>query len=563
MKKLMALLLVFTMIFGLFACSKNPKGGDDCTKPADTTTQTTVAEKLTELVVKALNTVDLPDEPKKNNVTLSADDAAYISEIIKNAEWCQAGCDGIPDYSFEIDGKTYYYNSECGEINNQANSMYFTLYEADRLYFNSLLGLTELVTDSVGSESIENFWSDFDSDDHLCSHPTFISGTAVNFGLKLLKEAASQEKNALVSPLSVLTALSMTANGARGETQTQMLNVLGGKLGMLNDSIKNFNEEIENHEGVSIANSVWFNNNAGLKVNKNFSNTVKNIYGTELFNENFDRSTLEKINNWISLNTDGTIKDMLKEIPSDAVTYLINTVLFDGEWTEPYFEWQVLENIDFTAEDGSVKKVEMLFSEENMDTYFKIGKVQGFRKEYTNGYSFLGILPDEGVTVDEALESFTAHQLCDVLVPRIVEWAEPYPILKVKLPKFELENSFELSDTLKKMGMPLAFDKSAADFSAMATSAYGNIYIDKVYHNTYISLTEKGTKAGAATVVEFKAEGIPYIPAEVQIIELNFNRPFIYGICAPDGTPLFMGVVRDLGSASADTVAEDYPAVWN
>lgn len=540
MKKVTALLLTLLLVFGLLSCSKNTDDGDECTK---TTNTATVAENLTALIVEALNIAQLPDEPKKSNITLSAEDAAYISEILKTSEWCDAGCDGIHDYSFEIDGKTYYYNSGCGTVST--GDTYLTLYEADRLYFNSLLGLGEDLSDYEESEEIQSFLSEFGSDDHLCSQPTFISSTAVNFGLKLLKETASQEKNVLISPLSVLTALSMSANGARGDTLTQMQNVLGGKLSTLNDSIKKFNEETKDHEGIRLANSVWFNQKAELKINKNFSDTVKNTYGAELFNENFDRSTLEKINNWISLSTNGAIKDMLKEIPEDAVTYLINTVLFDGEWANPYNQTQVLNNMNFTAEDGTVKKAEMLYSEEDMNTYFDIGKVQGFRKEYTNGYSFVGILPDEGVTIEEALNSFSAHQLCDALPFRLVEWDKPH-LLKVWLPKFEVENSFKLSETLKKMGMPLAFDTSDADFSGMATCPEGNIYIDEVYHNTYIGLTENGTKAGAATVVEMRAEGAICMRADIEIIELNFNRPFIYAICAPDGTPLFMGVVRDL-----------------
>lgn len=545
MKKVLVLFLAFTMIFGLFGCSADVKGGDNCTKPTETTTQTTTAEKLTTLVLKALNIADLPDEPKRNDVTLSPEDSEYITEMLKSREWADAGSDCLSDYSFEIDGETYYYHSSCGSINTESNT-HLTLYEADRLYLNSILGLTEVKEDSVGSDAIQNFWEEFGDDDHLCSQPTFISATTVNFGLKLLKQMSLQEKNVLISPFSVLTALSMTANGAKGNTLAQMESVLGGKIGMLNDTVKRFNEETKNHEGVSLANSVWFNNNAGLNINKSFTDTVKSTYGAELFNENFDRATLEKINNWISLKTDGMIKNMLEEIPEDAVTYLINTVLFDGEWTEPYFEWQVIDGMDFTAEDGTVKKVTMLSSEEDMNTYFKIGKVQGFRKAYKNGCSFLGILPDEGVSVYEALDSFTAHQLCDGLGFRLVEWDEPYPVLKVKLPKFETENKFKLSDTLKKMGMPLAFSPSGADFSGMATSFAGNIYIDEVYHNTYISLGERGTKAGAATAVEMKAAGMPFIPAEIEIIELNFNRPFIYGICAPDGTPLFLGIIRDL-----------------
>lgn len=543
MKKLSAIFLVFALTFGLFGCTEKAENSDETASSAQTTTRTTAAEKITGLLIKALHVSDTPENEGRKDVTLSPEDTEYISEILKTKEWADAGSDCLFDYSFEIDGETYYYHSDCGTINTESDT-HMVLYEADRLYLNSILGLTEIKEDSIGSDAIQNFWNEFDPDDHLCAQPTYIAGTTISFGLKLLNFAMKENRNALVSPFSVLSALSMSANGAKGDTLTQMESVLGGKISMLNDTIMRFNEEAEKHEGVTLANSVWFNNKAGLNINKSFTDTVRSVYGAELFSEDFNRATLEKINRWIELSTDGTIKDMLKDIPSDAVAYLINTVLFDAEWVMPYSEFQVKKDMNFTAEDGSVKKVDMLQSAEDMSTYFRIGKVQGFCKSYKNGYRFMGILPDEGVSVEQALDSFTAHQLCDGLGYRFVEFAEPYPVLNVWLPKFEIESQFRLSDTLKKMGMPLAFSPSGADFSGMATSAYGNIYIDEVFHNTFISLGEKGTKAGAATVVTFKAEGIMQAPTE--IIELKFDRPFIYAILSPDNTPLFMGVINDL-----------------
>ena len=544
MKKLFALLLVFALTFGLFGCTEKAENTDESTKSAETTAnQTTVAEKVTGMLIKAINVIDNPENAERKDVTLSPEDTEYISQMLKDREWADAGSDCLSDYSFEIDGKTYYYHSDCGSINTQSDT-HMVLYEADRLYLNSILGLTEIKEDSIGSDAIQNFWNEFDPDDHLCAQPTYIAGTTINFGLKLLNAAMKETGNALVSPYSVLSALSMAANGAKDNTLTQTESVLGGKISMLNDTIMRFNEEAEKHEGVTLANSVWFNNKAGLNINKSFTDTVRNVYGAELFSEEFNRGTLEKINKWIELSTDGTIKNMLKDIPADAVAYLINTVLFDAEWETPYSEYQVKKDMNFTAEDGSVKKVDMLQSTEDMNTYFRIGNVQGFCKSYKNGYRFMGILPDEGVSVEQALDSFTAHQLCDGLGYRIVEFDEPYPVLNVWLPKFEIESQFKLSDTLKKMGMPLAFSPSGADFSSMATSPEGNIYISEVYHNTFISLGEKGTKAGAATVVEFKAGSAMQAPTE--IIELKFDRPFIYAILAPDNTPLFMGVVNNL-----------------
>ena len=111
----------------------------------------------------------------------------------------------------------------------------------------------------------------------------------------------------------------------------------------------------------------------------------------------------------------------------------------------------------------------------------------------------------------------------------------------VNIPKFDLECKFELNDALIEMGMPTAFS-SAADFTNLGVSPLGNIYLSKVMHNTFIRYDEKGTKAGAATVVAFDAESAP-----VEIEYLTFDRPFIYAIIdTSSGTPIFIGAVQNL-----------------
>lgn len=535
MKKALLLTIVFSMVFGLFSCSKSPIK-DDSTTSSDISS---IAETLTSIIVK---TIDISGSDKGNDKELTANEASAIVGILENAEWSEgATADCLNDYSVEISGKKIYYHSECGTFNDNEGNRSFTVSENQRVYINSLLGIEE--SDSL-TDTVAVLNGPAIMQTSVCFEPTAISSVTTQFGIELLKEAAVQEKNALVSPISALTALTMTANGAKGDTLKQIETVLGGKTDSLNEAVGRFIESTEKQSGISLANSVWFNKTAGLTVNKNFTRKVTDTFGAEIFNENFNGAALQKINRWVSKNTDGTINDMLKEIPKDAVAYLINTVLFDGEWKVPYDELQISENISFTASDGTVRKVTMLNSEENIDTFFSFGKVKGFRKEYTNGCSFVGILPDDGISVEEALDSFTANQFAEGIAFRTVEYSSPSPVLRVHLPKFELECSFKLSNALKKMGMPLAFNSKKADFSDMATCPSGNIYINEVFHNTYISLGEKGTKAGAATIVEMKAESAP---VEEKIIDLNFNRPFIYAVCAPDGTPLFMGVVRELG----------------
>jgi serpin B len=92
-----------------------------------------------------------------------------------------------------------------------------------------------------------------------------------------------------------------------------------------------------------------------------------------------------------------------------------------------------------------------------------------------------------------------------------------------------------MSDILKSMGIIDTFDSSKADFTGIGSSEAGNICISRVIHKTFICVDEKGTKAGAATVVEMKAEGAAIEEAKT----VHLNRPFVYMLIDTTQTCLF------------------------
>lgn len=382
------------------------------------------------------------------------------------------------------------------------------------------------------------------SEGEICVEPRKSTLAAADFAFKMLKEAVNDETNALISPVSLITALSMTANGAKGETLKQMESVLGADIDTLN---RDFSKERLDGDGVKTANSIWIRSTPTLSLKQSFVDINQKYYGAEIFKENFDKSTLNRINSWVSDNTDGMIENGLEEIPSDAVMYLINTVLFDAEWKTKYNSNEVLKNQEFTAENGEKQQVTMLYSEMGCNEYnhFTLGKTEGIIKDYTNGCSFAALLPNEGVTVEQALQSFSGSQFIGAVTKHVgvEDFDDGLYLVETKIPKFEFDCSFKFADTLKKLGMPLAFDSVNADFSGISSSSAYPLYISQVYHNTAISFTENGTKAGAATYVEMKA-GSAKLPENTKT--LYFDHPFIYVIYETDtGLPLFAGTVRD------------------
>ena len=361
---------------------------------------------------------------------------------------------------------------------------------------------------------------------------------ATDFAIRLFKQTNEDGKNTLISPLSVLCALAMTANGAEGETREQMEAVLGMSVEELNLYLYSYINALPQGEKykLSVANSIWFTDDDRFTVNQDFLQTNADYYGADIYKTPFDKQTLKDINNWVKNETDNMIPKVLEDIPDAAIMYLINALAFEAEWTEIYEKNQVRDKT-FTKEDGTKQDVELMYSTEGK--YIEDENATGFIKYYKERkYAFVALLPNEGVTVSEYVNSLDGASLAALLAnaeSRSVETA---------IPKFESEYDIEMSSILEAMGMSNAFNVTFADFTGIGDSTEGGIYISKVIHKTYIQVGEKGTKAGAVTAIEMK-DGSAGPPDEIKQVYLD--RPFVYMLIdCETNTPFFIGTVMDV-----------------
>ena len=363
---------------------------------------------------------------------------------------------------------------------------------------------------------------------------------ATDFGVRLFQTSMEEGKNTLISPLSVLYALAMTANGADGETLAQMQQVLGMDSDDLNCYMLAYMDllpEAEEYK-MSLANSIWFKDDPNFTVNESFLQTNADYYGSSIYKAAFDEGTRNDINNWVKEHTDEMIPEILDEIPDEAIMYLVNALAFEAQWDDVYDEFQVRDGI-FTKEDGTKQDVEMMHADEYK--YLSDDLATGFIKYYEGRkYAFAALLPNEGVTVQQYVDSLTGSHLQKML-------ADPEEIqVFTCIPKFESEYDIEMSEVLQEMGMTDAFDWRVADFSRLGTYNVDgmNICINRVLHKTFISVTEQGTKAGAATAVEMVAEGA----AEIQEYrEVILDRSFVYILIdCETNLPFFIGTMMDV-----------------
>lgn len=349
--------------------------------------------------------------------------------------------------------------------------------------------------------------------------------------------AEEEKKNILISPLSVDIALAMTANGADGDTLTEMEEVLGMPVAELNAYLYSYMNSLPSAEKykLGIANSIWFKS-GGLSVEDDFLSAADGYYGAQVYEAPFDKTTLRDINQWVSHNTDGMIDKIIDNIPDAAVMYLINALVFDAEWENVYKADDILDRT-FTSYDGKERDIELMRSTEHV--YLSDENAEGFVRYYKDKkYAFAALLPDDGVDIYDYIDSLTAEKVSDIF-----ENAQDTAVIAC-VPKFEAEFSTEMNGILAEMGMLTAFDLMRADFSRLGQSANGNIFISRVLHKTYISVDSRGTKAAAVTSVQMDCGSA----APMEIHEVVLNRPFVYMILdVENDLPLFIGCVIDTG----------------
>ena len=360
-----------------------------------------------------------------------------------------------------------------------------------------------------------------------------------DFAISLFKENQVNGDNILISPLSVLCALSMTANGADNNTLKEMEDVFGLSASEMNKYLYSYINSLEQGEKFSLklANSLWITNDETFNVNNEFLQINADYYSPQMYSVNFDsENTVKDMNNWVKKNTDGMIPSIIDEpLPDFTLMCLMNALAFEAEWETIYDEYSVHEG-NFYPLDLVVQKVDFMYSDEY--TYLADDEATGFLKYYSGEkYAFAAVLPNEEITLDEYIKNLTGEK-----ISKLLNNAQKEKV-KTKTPKFEYDYSANITDMLKNMGIKTAFDEDNAELSGIGTWDYGNLYIGKVLHKTYISVAEKGTRAGAVTA-EILC-GSTAMPEKE--LEVYLDRPFMYMIIdRENNVPFFIGTVTSV-----------------
>ena len=359
-----------------------------------------------------------------------------------------------------------------------------------------------------------------------------------SFGFKVFKQLHDQDPdlNIFMSPLSIATALSMTLNGAKGQTETSMRNTLevaDWTQEELNATYKNLlaiMPLLDDKVRLQIANSIWYRE--GYPVRPEFLEVNTDFFNSEVSELDFnDPMAKDIINGWVNDQTEGLIDKIVYDIPGNVIMYLINAIYFKGTWLRQFDPEKTFETA-FHLEDNTQTLIDMMTHGETILPYFETEHFQAVDLAYGDSiFSMSLFLPKEDYPIDELvndLESVSWNQ-----------WVGSFSDqeLYFSMPKFEMEYEKKINRALIDLGMGIAFS-DAADFSDI--NGFGGLRIDEVRHKAFVEVNEEGTEAAAVTSVVIVETSAPSIPT------FYADKPFLFVIHErATNSVLFIGKMMD------------------
>ncbi|XP_005586564.3 serpin B6-like isoform X2 [Macaca fascicularis] len=351
------------------------------------------------------------------------------------------------------------------------------------------------------------------------------------FALNLLKKLGENNSNNIFfSPMSMSSALAMVFMGAKGNTAAQMSQALsfskiGGEDGDIHQGFQSLLTEI-NKTGTQylLRTANWLFGEKSYDFLSCFTDSCSKFYQAKIENLDFvnDTETCRRhINAWVADKTEGKITEVLPRGSVDSWTKLIlvNAIYFKGNWDHSFEKYKTRE-MPFKISKNKGKPVQMMSQKSTFKiTYAKEIFTEILVLPYVGKeLNMIIMLPDENTDL-ETVEKELSYE-------RFIEWTNPDKMhereMEVFLPRFKLEETYNMEDVLRSMGMVDAFEQNRADFTGMSSKK--DLYLSKVTHKSFVEVNEEGTEAAAATACRIVRQGFRIIPT------FRADHPFLFFI---------------------------------
>lgn len=352
----------------------------------------------------------------------------------------------------------------------------------------------------------------------------------------------SQKNNTFYSPISITTALGMVLLGAKDNTAQQINKVLhfdqvpenttekaatyhvdrsGNGHHQFQKLLTELNKSTDAYE-LKIANKLF--GEKTFQFLQEYLDAIKKFYQTSVESVDFAKAPEEsrkKINSWVESQTNEKIKNLFpdRSIGNDTTLVLVNAIYFKGQWQNKFNKENTKEE-KFWPNKNTYKSVQMMRQNESFnfalleDVQAKVLEIPYKGKDL----SMIVLLPNEINGLQKLEEKLTAEKL--------LEWTSLQNMreahVDLHLPRFKVEESYDLKDTLRNMGMVDLFNGDA-DLSGMTGSR--GLTVSKVLHRAFVEVTEEGAEAAATTALVTELSS-PLLTNE----EFHCNHPFLFFI---------------------------------
>ncbi|XP_075849874.1 serpin B3-like [Microcebus murinus] len=372
-----------------------------------------------------------------------------------------------------------------------------------------------------------------------------LSEANTQFALDMFRQfGKSKEDDIFYSPFSITSAFGMLLLGCRESTALQIEKVLhfnevtentkerdtkchDEKPGNVHHQFQKLLTELHKHTEVyelKIANKLY--GEKTYQFLEEYLDNIKEFYLASAESIDFQNAAEEnekKINSWVETQTNGKIKDLFpnKTLDNTTILVLVNAVYFKGQWEEKFNKEDTKEG-EFWLNKGTSKSVQMMNQRKSFnfalleDVQAKVLEIPYKGEDLT----MIVLLPNDIDGLQKLEDKLTAEKL--------IEWTSSQNMSKrdvdLYLPRFKVEESYDLKDMLMAIGMVDVFSPQDADLSGMTGSR--GLVVTKVLHKAFVEVTEEGAEAAAATGIAINLTSASYPIHE----EFHCNHPFLFFI---------------------------------
>lgn len=357
----------------------------------------------------------------------------------------------------------------------------------------------------------------------------------MKLSVELLKSSNEMYENTIISPLAVQMAMGFAINGAKGVTQSSIIDAVGMETAVLNDYLKTYIEEAPKdvRGNINFVNAIWLNAiNTGLDLNSSYKDRVTEYLNAEVKQEPFSMGCENVINEWASEATDQMVNKVVNKVDTADWFYTFNIATFDMDW-ETTYSVNDIENKTFNNAKNTTSDAEMMSSVESL--YIEDNGATGFIKNYyIPRYQFVAILPDEKTTLEDYVNNLDYRKMI-----KLLESADKINV-KATIPSFVSNKTVDIRKTLMGIGLGKLF-RSDADFSGMLKEGMAT-YLGEMYHTSTVTVGKKSSEGVIISNVADKNNKKNDYDKEVIL-----DRPFLYMIFdSEESIPIFIGTMKNI-----------------